>query len=111
MQEEPRPSRDRRQQELSRSIGRKEARRERARRRREHSVWFGLGVFGVVGWSVAIPTLLAILLGTWIDRTFPSQYSWTLTMVFIGIVAGCLNAWYWLSRERSLIERERQDDP
>ncbi len=58
--------------------------------------FYGLSVFGVVGWSVAVPTLIGIAIGVWIDRTWPSQYSWTLMMLFVGVVLGCLNAWFWI---------------
>lgn len=57
---------------------------------------FGLGMIGMVGWSVAIPTLLGIAAGTWMDRTWPSGHSWTLTLLFAGVILGCLNAWYWV---------------
>lgn len=98
-----------RREELTRKLGEAEERKIRARRRRKESVWFGLGTFGLVGWSVAIPTLIALALGVWLDRTYPQQFSWTLTLLFAGIVLGCLNAWYWLSREREEIESYRED--
>ncbi len=77
----------------------KEERKLKARREERQKVWFGLGMFGLVGWSVAIPTLLGVALGVWIDATWPSRYSWTLMLLFVGIVIGCLNAWYWVQRE------------
>jgi ATP synthase protein I len=79
----------------------KELRKVRARREREQNrrVWFGLGMFGLVGWSVAIPTLLGIALGVWIDMKYPGRVSWTLMLMFIGVILGCLNAWYWVQRE------------
>ena len=87
----------------------KERRKLRARRNRGSQVWFGLGMFGVVGWSVAVPMLLSLALGIWIDRRWPSPYSWTLMFLFIGIVLGCLNAWYWITRERTQIEQAREE--
>jgi ATP synthase protein I len=98
--------------DLVETVREKETRKLRARRRREESVWFGLGMFGLVGWSVAIPTLICLALGLWIDRTYPSRYSWTLMFLFIGVALGALNAWYWLSRERTMIEKldEEEDD-
>jgi ATP synthase protein I len=54
----------------------------------------------MVGWSVMLPTLLGIALGLWIDLRFPSPYSWSLMLLFVGIVAGCLNAWYWIQKEQ-----------
>lgn len=85
--------------ELIRRVGEKEARKIRARQEKDRSVWFGLGMFGLVGWSVAIPTLIGIAVGIWIDATWPSSYSWTLMLLFVGVVVGCLNAWYWVKRE------------
>jgi ATP synthase protein I len=88
--------------ELLREVARKGERRERARREGRHGLGYGLGLFGLIGWSVAVPTLLAIALGVWIDRRYPSPYSWTLMLMFVGIVVGCLNAWFWLRREGGL---------
>jgi len=98
--------------DLCEQVGAREAQKARARAEREQTVWFGLGMFGLVGWSVAIPTLIAVALGVWIDRRWPSQYSWTLMLLLIGMALGCLNAWHWLKRERSAIARrgnERND--
>lgn len=63
------------------------------------NVWFGLGMFGMVGWSVAIPSLLGIATGVWVDLHFPSPYSWTLMLMLAGVGLGCLNAWYWIQKE------------
>jgi ATP synthase protein I len=92
--------------ELCRKVRAKEARKIRARRQKDRSVWFGLGMFGLIGWSVAIPTLVGIALGVWIDLKSGSRYSWTLMLLVIGIAVGCLNAWFWVSRERKIIEEE-----
>lgn len=85
--------------DLGAEVGRKAARKLRARNEQNRNVWFGLGMFGLVGWSVAIPTLAGIALGLWIDRTWPGRVSWTLTLLFVGLVLGCLNAWRWVKRE------------
>jgi len=80
-------------------VARKAARRQKAEREGDRSLWFSLGLFGVVGWSVAIPTLLGLALGIWIDTRWPGRVSWTLTLLFAGIALGCANAWYWVSQE------------
>jgi ATP synthase protein I len=85
--------------QIADEIGRKARRKLKARDERRRGVWFGLGMFGLVGWAVAVPTLLGIVLGLWLDDLLPGEISWTLTLLFIGIVLGCLNAWYWVSRE------------
>jgi ATP synthase protein I len=97
------------QQKLCEKVRAKEIRKIKARSHKERSVWFGLGMFGVVGWSVAIPTLVGVALGVWIDLKWPSRYSWSLMLLIIGIILGCLNAWFWVTRERRMIEEERKE--
>jgi ATP synthase protein I len=109
-------SRDRRPEggnpveDLGRKVEGKAARKARARRERDRSIWFGLGTFGVIGWSVATPTLLGIALGIWLDTTVPSPVSWTLTFLLLGLVLGCGNAWYWVLRERKSIEEGEMEE-
>ena len=85
--------------ELGDIVGRKAERKFRAQNEQPKSLWYGLGMFGLVGWSVAIPTLFGVAVGVWIDSRYPGRLSWTLTGLGIGIVVGCLNAWYWVKRE------------
>jgi ATP synthase protein I len=65
-------------------VGEKETRKLRARRHKDRSIWFGLGTFGVVGWSVVVPTLLGLFAGIWLDRNLPSPFSWTLMLFWAG---------------------------
>lgn len=81
------------------AVAGEERRKLRARRRGDRGPWFWLGMFGLVGWSIAIPTLLGIFAGVWLDRRFEGRVSWTLTMLLIGVVLGCWTAWYWVDRE------------
>jgi ATP synthase protein I len=61
-----------------------------------------MGMFGMVGWSVATPTLLGVVVGLWIDRRWPSRFYWTQMFLLIGGVLGCFNAWYWRRQEGDL---------
>lgn len=79
-------------------MGAKEQRKLRARKE-DRGVWFGLGMFGLVGWAVAVPTIIGVGLGVWLDREWESTISWTLTGLFVGVAVGCLSAWYWVKRE------------
>lgn len=83
---------------FQRQIAKKSDRKLKARKEAKN-IWFGLGMFGMVGWSVAIPSLLGIGLGIWIDTHIQSKYSWTLMLLVIGVALGCFNAWYWISKE------------
>ncbi len=101
MDKKPPSSQERRQvikRRFTRQVVRKEARRIKGINDPDQTVWFGLGMFGVVGWSVAIPTLIGTALGIWIDHTWPSQFSWTLMLLIGGVMVGCLNAWYWVRK-------------
>lgn len=80
-------------------VGHRAERKMRARERGRRTVWFGLGMFGLVGWSVAIPTLIGVTIGVWLDARWPGPPSWTLTMLIIGVLLGCINAWYWVKQE------------
>jgi ATP synthase protein I len=88
-------------EQLEAQLARKARRKLRARKEGDRGIWFGLGMMGVVGWSVAIPTVLGIALGVWLDaRTEgPRAVSWTITGLVVGVFLGCLNAWFWIQRE------------
>lgn len=85
--------------DLEQIVRRKEQRRLRARRTENQSVWFGLGMFGVIGWSIAVPMVLGIAVGLWIDSKVQTPRSWTLMLMVAGLGIGCLNAWTWVRRE------------
>jgi ATP synthase protein I len=95
----PPPPRGAEEQRLSETVARRAERKLAARRRRPRTAWFGLGMFGLVGWSVSVPALIGIALGLWLDHRYPGQVSWTLTFLIIGLALGCLNAWYWIKQE------------
>lgn len=96
--------------ELGKEVETKAARKLRAQRRKQRNFWAGVGMFGMVGWSVAVPTLLGAALGFWLDRHYPSVHSWTLTCLLAGLFLGCFNAWYWVDKENKAIHKDLEDD-
>lgn len=94
---------------FTRAVGASAARKLQARRHAHQSVWFGLGMMGLIGWSVVVPTLLGAALGIWLDHRYPSSHSWTLTLLIIGLVLGCVNAWHWVDKEDKAMREERED--
>lgn len=84
---------------LAEAVGQRERRKIRRREEREKGIWFGLGMFGLVGWSVALPTLAFLALGIWVDGQYESRFSWTLMLLVVGVALGCFNAWYWIQTE------------
>ncbi|WP_107667941.1 AtpZ/AtpI family protein [Cyanothece sp. BG0011] len=96
---EPRKTHQKRQGNFEQAVKDQADRKMTARKEGDRTIWYGLGMFGIVGWSVAIPTLIGIAVGVWLDIKLNDPYSWTLMMLFLGVIIGCLNAWYWIQRE------------
>ncbi|MDR9502222.1 MAG: AtpZ/AtpI family protein [Desulfurivibrionaceae bacterium] len=94
---------------FSRLIGAKAARKLRRQRHGKDTVWFGLGMMGLIGWSVAIPTLLGAALGLWLDSRYPDSRSWTLALLVAGLTLGCFNAWRWVAKEDLAMRQEREE--
>ena len=99
-----------RSRKLSDRIGAQETRKLRARRRGLRSIWLGFAMSGLVGWSIVVPLLLGIGLGMWLDRHFPVDQSWTLTLLVAGLCLGCWNAWRWIAEEQADIRSEENRD-
>ena len=92
------------------TIKEKETLKLKENRRSKRGLWYSLGMFGIVGWSVVVPTLLGTLLGVWLDKQFPGKQSWTLTFLIIGLITGCVIAWQWLSKENKDIHNNGEDN-
>jgi ATP synthase protein I len=84
---------------LLEEVMKKERNESRVRRQRKRSIWAGFGLFGIVGWSVAIPTLVGTALGRWLDKHYPQTFSWTISLLTTGLIVGCYTAWYWIRKE------------
>lgn len=105
MSEEWENEREKNSTAFSREVGAKAARKLKARRSTQ-GAWFGLGMMGLIGWSVVVPTLGGAALGIWLDNRHPGNHSWTLTLLIIGLVIGCVNAWHWVDKE----DKEMRED-
>jgi len=97
------------EKEFSHQVGEKEKRKLKAAREIKRSPWFGLGVAGMIGWTVAVPTLLGTGLGIWLDKKYPQTFSWTLTLLVTGLVLGCLLAWQWVEKEKNALNNKDKD--
>ena len=96
-------------QSFSEQVGATEARKIKARDRPVPGVWSGLGMMGLVGWSVTIPTLLCAALGIWLDNHFPGSHHWTLALLAAGLAIGCMNAWHWVANEVQAMRADQKD--
>jgi ATP synthase protein I len=95
---------------LAAQVGAKAARKLKARRKTAPVVWSGLGMMGLIGWSVVVPTLLGAGLGAWLDEHHPGKHAWTLALLMAGLALGCLNAWHWVANEDKAMREDEADD-
>ena len=110
MTDEPATQPSPRRGSYAEQVGAKAARKAKARRHADRGVWFGLGMMGLIGWSVATPTVLGAALGLWLDKRYPGPHSWTLTLLIVGLIIGCLTAWRWVADEDRQMRDEQEDD-
>jgi len=59
----------------------------------------GIGTFGMIGWSIAVPTVGGAFLGLWLDRVAPQGFSWTIALILGGVVIGGFIAAVWVDKE------------
>lgn len=110
MIDEPRPKDTKAITSFEKEVGVKAARKLKARRNAGQGVWFGLGMMGLIGWSVVVPTLLGAALGIWLDQHNPGKHAWTLALLMAGLTLGCFNAWRWVANQDDKIREEQEDD-
>ena len=94
---------------FSHEVAAKTKRKLKARRTPTPGLWFGLGMMGLIGWSVVVPTLLGAALGIWLDHHHPGSHSWTLTLLVAGLFIGCLNAWHWVAKENQDMHEDKNE--
>lgn len=95
---------------FSQQVGDMAERKLKAQRHVTETVWTGLGMMGLVGWSVAMPTLLGAALGLWLDKRYPGEHSWTLALLALGLGLGCFNAWRWIVKEDSEMHQDESQN-
>jgi len=97
------------QGKLVKQVTVKAKRKLRAKRHPSEGVWFGLGMMGLIGWSISVPTLLGAALGLWLDKYCAEQRSWTLALLLAGLTIGCFTAWNWVSKEHQAMCHDNED--
>lgn len=85
-------------------------RRKIAAQKNKRSVWSGFGLFGLVGWSIVVPTMGGAIIGIWLDTHYSQSFSWTLSLLILGLFAGCLMAWNWVKKEQKEINIKNEND-
>jgi ATP synthase protein I len=104
------PANQKKKDFFSRQIAAKEKEKLKALRQKNNGVWMGLGVMGMVGWSVVVPTLIGTAVGFWLDKKYPQSFSWTLSCLLIGLFGGSIIAWYWVNKEDKEMHNNKDED-
>lgn len=91
-------SKDKKEDTSASAIRRRAERMQQSRDEPKHSPLSGLGAFGVIGWSVAIPTVGGAFLGMWLNRVAPQSFSWPIALILGGVVVGGIVAWSWIDK-------------
>jgi ATP synthase protein I len=99
----------RNQKTFAGQVGEKAQRKLKARRNPSPGVWFGLGMMGLIGWSVVVPTLAGAALGLWLDKHYPGTHTWTLALLIAGLMIGCFNAWHWVEKEDKAMRDDQEE--
>ena len=94
---------------FSKQIGEKEKRKLKALHNK-NNIWLGIGMMGMIGWSVAVPTLLGAAFGIWLDKAYPQSFSWTLPLLFTGLIIGIVIAWYWVANENKEMHQKKYEE-
>lgn len=97
------------EKEFIEEVSKKATRKCKAKGKCKHIILSGFGMMGVIGWSVAAPTLLGVAIGHILDMHYPGKHSWTLTFLIIGLIIGCWSAWYWVSKEESALHKDEEN--
>ena len=64
----------------------------------------------VYGWQMAIPVLIGIALGLFLDKHLPiERFSWTLNLILLGFGAGLYNANTWIKKTAGLKSKNKED--
>jgi ATP synthase protein I len=58
---------------------------------------------------VAVPTLIGAMFGIWVDKRFPSSFSWVLMLMLLGLILGCFNAWHWVESECKEMQEDQDE--
>jgi ATP synthase protein I len=94
---------------LASEVRSKALRKLKSRQNPTNGTWFGLGMMGLIGWSVAVPTLLGTALGIWLEDRYPGKTPWTLALLVAGLSIGCFNAWCWVAKEDEAMKEEQEE--
>jgi ATP synthase protein I len=90
---------EKRDGELEQAVRTRIDRRARWEQEGERAIGRNIAMIGAIGWLIVTPTLLGLFAGRWLDRHFGMNLFWTLSLLFIGLAAGCAMGWNKVNHE------------
>ena len=84
---------------MRRAVELRESRSRRWDAEGERPLWKNLSMIGALGWLIVIPTLLGVLAGRWLDRTFDTGILFTGALIVVGVGLGGVLAWRRINSE------------
>jgi len=52
---------------------------------------------GTLGFMIALPLVAGAYIGSWLDEKLTGySFSWTITLIFVGLVVGAVNVYYFI---------------
>ena len=59
----------------------------------------GIAILGTIGWYIAIPAVLAIILGKWLNSVTNGSFNWIIILFLIGMSIGFYNVYRVIKKE------------
>jgi ATP synthase protein I len=69
-------------------------------------VWLGVGMMGLIGRSLSIPSIAGIALGVGLDWIWDTGHSCAVALSMLGLTIGFAMAWQLVSNESRALTRE-----
>ncbi len=80
---------------------------EHRQSRPSRELFFNASVISIYGLQVALPVLMGILLGAFLDHVFPHELlSWQLNFIILGFIIGLIDANIWLKNSFQLTKEK-----
>ena len=84
---------------LHRAVDLRKKRREQWEQEGERPLWKNLSMIGALGWLIVVPTLIGVLLGRWLDKSFDTGILFSGALIFLGIILGSYLVWQRIAKE------------
>jgi ATP synthase protein I len=83
-------------EKLEKSIQQDIDRLEKAKKER-NSILAQVSTLGVIGLAFVLPIVIGAYLGIWLDNKLTGfSISWTISLIFVGIIVGAINVYLML---------------